>query len=250
MDTWYHKGQIRDQLERLLPRLSGTLLDVGCGDMLYREMVLGEPGRVTRYVGLDLQGSEYVQTAPDLTWDGSTIPLDDNSIDCVLATELLEHCPNPEAVLREIGRVLAPGGVLLVTVPFLWPIHDPPHDEYRFTPFAIERLVASGGLDVATLEPFGGWDASLAQMVGLWVRRRPMPRCVRGFLSVLAWPAVCMLARFDRGAGDFRKSSVMIAGLACVAVKPPAIGLAAAGNPAPRGEMGDRFPFEDDDHAS
>lgn len=215
LDNVLVRRAILGAIDAALPQLHGTLLDVGCGEMPYRERILAA-GRVRRYVGLDLPASGY--GVPDLTWDGATIPLGDGSVDAVLATELLEHCPDPARVLAEIHRVLAPGGTLLFTVPFLWPLHCVPHDEHRYTPFALERLVRGAGFDAVRVEALGGWDASLATLLGLWVRRRPMPRPLRALLSVAAWPVVAGLAALDRRPAHFREST-MILGLTGTARK-------------------------------
>lgn len=175
---------------------SGTLLDVGCGWMPYRETVLAL-GAVEKYLGLDLEGSDMYRSTPDLTWDGSTIPLSDHSVDCAIATEVLEHCPEPEVVLQEIHRVLTPGGILFFTVPFLWPMHDMPHDHYRFTPFSLERFLLKAGFTEVRLKPQGGWDESLAQMLGLYLRRRPMPAVVRAIASLFALPVISVLSRLS-----------------------------------------------------
>lgn len=75
------------------------------------------------------------------------MPFNSNSFDCAIGTEVLEHCPNPEIVLKEVFRVLKPGGTFFFTVPFLWPIHEPQHDEYRYTPFAMKRILGLSGFD-------------------------------------------------------------------------------------------------------
>ncbi len=100
---------------------------------------------MSRYIGLDLENNPIYENRPDITWKGNTIPLDDGSIDCAICTEVLEHLPDPEAVLSEIHRVLKPDGLVFISVPFLWPLHDVPYDEYRYTPFSLRRhLTASG----------------------------------------------------------------------------------------------------------
>ena len=109
LDIYFVRNAIFAALNQVLPFLSGTLLDVGCGQMPYRDFILSH-GRVTRYLGLDLENNALYRNAPDITWDGETVPLPENSVDCVTATELLEHCPEPDGTLTEIFRVLQPGG--------------------------------------------------------------------------------------------------------------------------------------------
>lgn len=217
LDTFGARRAILEGLQAELPRLSGVLLDIGCGYMPYRPLLLSPPSRVERYLGLDLADNLY-QT-PDLVWDGVQIPLPEGAVDCALATELLEHCPSPSQVLREAYRVLRPGGVLFFSVPFLWPLHTVPHDEYRYTPFSLERLFSEAGFSEITLKALGGWDASLSQLFGLWLRRRPMPKILRGALSILGWPVVFFLHRMDKAPSAFGESQ-MITGLCGTAVKP------------------------------
>ena len=107
-------------------------------------------------------------------WDGATIPMPDVSVGSCLLTEVLEHCPDPQAVLIEIHRVLKPRGFLFLTVPFVWPMHTVPHDEYRYTPFALRRMLDMAGFTDAKIEATGGRDAMLAVVLGLWARRLPL----------------------------------------------------------------------------
>ena len=202
-----------------LKSFRGTVLDIGCGYMPYKSLVLAPPSCTERYIGLDLHDNVYQK--PDLEWDGRTIPLEDSSVDYALATEVFEHCPDPELVMREAFRVLKPGGMVFFSVPFLWPLHDVPHDEYRFTPFALERHLRNAGFEQVALKPLGGWDASLAQMLGLWVRRRRMSSTKRAIFSRLALPVVRYLFSRDKPPSKFGESC-MITGISGTASKPEA----------------------------
>ena len=124
----------------------GELLDIGCGKMPYKKYIL-EHSRVTNYVGLDIeQALVYdAKLKPDHTWDGKIMPFENESFNCTFGTEVLEHCPEPEIVLKEVHRVLKPNGIFFFTVPFLWNLHEVPHDEYRYTPFSLERHLKNSG---------------------------------------------------------------------------------------------------------
>lgn len=221
IDLYLVRKGIVTAIQQNLHRLSGTCLDIGCGYMPYKPLLLSEQSRIKSYIGLDLPDNLY--QAPDLTWDGLEIPLDANSIDCAIATELFEHCPYPSQVMAEIHRVLKPGGTLLFSVPFLWNLHCVPHDEYRFTPFALERLLKNAGFTTVQLQALGGWDASLGQMLGLWVRRRfqggRKKTLLRSVVSIFATPIVWSLYKLDRPPASFYESA-MITGITGTAQKP------------------------------
>lgn len=225
MDTFIIRDSILKAVKHASTLFSGTVIDIGCGQMPYREIVLSSPGHVERYIGLDLEKNAIYQNKPDLTWDGKTIPLPENAVDCAMATEVFEHCPEPEATMKEIFRVLRPDGLLFFTVPFLWPLHDVPHDQYRYTPFSMERHLKDAGFININLQSMGGWDESLAQMIGLYVRRKPMSVYTRIVLLVLAYPIVLLLSKMGKRESakksreEFGESS-MITGLWGVAYKP------------------------------
>ncbi len=197
----------------------GTLLDVGCGEMPYKALLTSGFSKVKRYVGLDFENNAIHKNTPDIYWENGEIPLDDNSIDCVLCTEVLEHCPEPEDVLNEIYRVLKPNGIVFLTVPFLWPLHEVPYDNYRYTPFALERHLTHCHFSEIELKAMGGWDASLAQMLGLWVRRRPMGSYLRKFLSWGVFPIVWILGKVDKSIEPTFEEGTMLTGISGTARK-------------------------------
>jgi SAM-dependent methyltransferase len=220
LDVFGNRRLIVHAVREVLPDFIGSVLDVGCGEKPYQHLLTNAPGRATSYLGLDLPGNNYGE--PDLVWDGVTIPLPQNKIDSVMLTEVLEHTPAPQTVLNEVARVLKPNGFLFLTVPFIWPIHCVPHDEFRYTPFALRRLLETAGFKDIKIKATGGRHAVLAVVLGLWVRRRPLTSRVhlvtRCLLSYALWPVVWVLFKLDRIPNNLEESTLFV-GLSATARK-------------------------------
>jgi SAM-dependent methyltransferase len=137
-------------------RRSGAVLDLGAGKKPYAPIY-------DRYFGsstsVDVPQSPHGIHGIDILASADALPLGAESFDCVICTEVLEHCPEPSKVLGEIARVLKPGGRVFLTTPFLRPLHEMPHDYYRYTPSGLARLAATTGLLVKSIRPRGDYAA-------------------------------------------------------------------------------------------
>ncbi|WP_400077984.1 class I SAM-dependent methyltransferase [Winogradskyella sp. R77965] len=214
LDRYYIRHAIFKALLNVLPEMKDNLLDIGCGKMPYKSHIL-ENSMVTSYTGLDIETAiEYdKRVKPDYTWDGIKMPFENNSFDCAFGTEVLEHCPEPEIILKEVYRILKPGGIFFFTVPFLWNLHEVPHDEYRYTPFSLDRHLRNSGFVDITLKAMGGWHASMAQMLGLWVRRSPIASKKRKVLSSILKPVIKYLIKSDKAENIVFEEGQMITGI-------------------------------------
>jgi len=192
-------------LEANLSWFRGVLVDLGCGEMPYRQFLLDHNKKIQRYVGIDLPHSDYHKDVkPGLFWNGKKIGLQNSSVDIVMATELFEHLQNLPQVLKEIYRILKFKGRLFFTVPFVWPLHETPHDEFRYTPFSLMRLINNAGFRRIKIFPLGGNNASLAQMLCIWIANSP-PRYghnvrnyfFRTFEKCLLYPIIEKLIKSD-----------------------------------------------------
>jgi SAM-dependent methyltransferase len=141
---YFARRGLRAGLGEFLPDLAGAVLDVGCGRKPYRPLT-----RATRYVGVDLDTpATRALAAADVYYDGRRLPFPDASFDAVLCSQVLEHVFTPEEFLREIRRVLRPGGVLLLAVPFAWDEHEQPQDFARYSSFGLRALLERNGFAV------------------------------------------------------------------------------------------------------
>jgi SAM-dependent methyltransferase len=219
MDRFLPRAAILEAIRSNHSHLYGRCLDVGCGDSPYQSLLLQAPFQISQLLGLDRLSDRCQHAPPDLVWSDGRIPLPDASIDSALCTEVLEHCPNPSDVLQEVHRVLKPGGHLLITVPFLWPLHEVPYDWARYTPFALRQLLESAGFLVQDVRSLGGYDRALAQMLALWVRRRPMNRWLRAFLTLALYPCWSLLRLLPTQDSSSFEEGMMITGLMVRAVR-------------------------------
>ncbi|PIF31374.1 ubiquinone/menaquinone biosynthesis C-methylase UbiE [Flavobacterium sp. 9] len=218
LESYIVRSEILKAVSNVFPIFEGEVLDSGCGSMPYKEIILSNQ-KVKNYVGLDIESSlDYEGVRPDFFWDGKVMPFEDASFDVVFSTEVLEHVPNPDQYLTEVKRVLKPGGMFFFTVPFLMSLHEVPHDYYRYTPFALEMIFKRVGFTSIKINPMGGYNAALAQMLGLWVNMYLWGR-KKKLMRFIAKPIINFLYKKDKAASNFNKST-MIVGLSGTIIKP------------------------------
>lgn len=196
----------------LEPHGTDTLtLEVGAKNRPYQRLFPRTvSGDMARYPALDAQ------------FDAHALPFAEASFGVVLCTEVLEHCVNPHQVIGEFYRVLKPGGKLILTTRFLFPIHDAPHDYFRFTKYGLQSLCGQFSQvtiteEAATVETMGVLLQRLAYQVN-W--RLPL---VKLFLHL--WARLLMrgqwLVREEYGdiSRTARERNIMASGYYVVAVK-------------------------------
>ena len=214
LDQFVVKAALDAVIKEQLINFHGNILDVGCGKMPYKSLIL-ENYSIQSYVGLDIENAreydKYVK--PDVIWNGKEMPFADGSFDTAMATEVLEHCFEPSVLLRESHRILKSKGLLFFTVPYLWPLHETPNDAYRYTPWSIEMHLKNAGFREIKIHPMGGWHAAMAQMMGLWVARSPLSRTSRSILTRLAIPIMKYLLTKEKGKKVTFAEGQMITGL-------------------------------------
>lgn len=139
----------------LLPMIhrhvKGTTLDLGAGRLAWRAAIRS---KAHGYVATDA-----FPTHPDIDFVSDAqglLPVPDNTFDSIFCCSVLEHMPRPWTAFPELLRVLRPGGVLILSVPFFYYLHGQPHDYFRFTRYGVEKLARDAGFEIVELSAAGG----------------------------------------------------------------------------------------------
>jgi len=122
------------------------ILDVGAGHGDFADIFEGR----TAYA-LDIVPYPEVDLVADLV---EVNPFMDGAFDAVVLMNVLEHVYESRALLKSVARIVAPGGSVIITVPFLLKVHQAPFDFARYTPFFIEKMAAETKLQVERLQAY------------------------------------------------------------------------------------------------
>jgi ubiquinone/menaquinone biosynthesis C-methylase UbiE len=140
----------RYKLKQWLARTQGIILDIGSGDDKWRKFISSQ----NTYITLDYvdasASSPWRVSKPDINGDGLALPLKDNCVDAVLNVCVLEHVKDPRQLIKEIARVLKPGGRLLLVGPGdITFAHGEPNVFFNLTEYAYSMLLAENNLEIA-----------------------------------------------------------------------------------------------------
>ena len=159
---------------------SARILDFGCGDSPHRAQVLAKNGA---YSGIDVKPTKFGEV-----FDGIRAPYENCSFDLVLLEEVLPVAPDSQMIIKECFRILKPGGSLIVSCNFLYPMNGDrvkfqdgfAFDYYRYTEAGLNLLLGKdfkevkseqlGGLGSHLLMPQYFYRNFLMRNKALWVR--------------------------------------------------------------------------------
>jgi len=160
---------IRQYLEKVVACVSGNVLDVGCGDKPSRSVFIF----ARSYIGIDWPSDVDTKRSNnnerkrvlDVAGSAEALPFYNGSFIVIVATQLLEHLAHSDLFFAEVSRVLRPSGYLILTFPLINPLHEEPHDYFRFTEHGIRVLCKDHGLHIEKVEKMGGGWLTVGYLV-------------------------------------------------------------------------------------
>jgi SAM-dependent methyltransferase len=165
------------------PQDARSVLDLGCGSGAsidtFKALAL-QRGHGIHWRGVDIAGSPEVrarvrQDGTFDTFDGVSLPYADASFDVVYSDQVFEHVRHPDQLVREVARVLKPGGRFMGTVSYLEPYHS--YSIFNFTPYGLVCVLQDAGFHVDALRP------CVDGLTMIWRQLLLRPRFFRYFIN-------------------------------------------------------------------
>jgi SAM-dependent methyltransferase len=149
----------------------GRLVDLGCGKAPLYGIYQDKADSVV-CVDWDqsLHGTEFVDRQMDLN---GPLAFPDESFDTVLSTDVLEHIREPKLFWSEMTRICKIGGHIILGTPFLYWIHEYPHDYARYTKYNFIYECERNGLRIVSIKEYGGAPEAILSLLIKTVRKRP-----------------------------------------------------------------------------
>jgi SAM-dependent methyltransferase len=215
LSRWLRKKTVRTHLESFMAenRTEKNVLDIGCGESRYSHYF---PNRL----GVDFTRKKGVNVLAD----AHALPFQSSYFSMALSTEMLEHVKDPQRVVDEIARVLQPGGKLILTTRFVFPIHEAPFDFFRFTKYGLAHIFRKWmNVEIKT-------DTASFETIGILFERMAFQNDFRGsrFVTTACLLAAKFLPSLDRLVkrqyGDYKRkqkeTGIIASGYYVIAYKP------------------------------
>lgn len=178
------------QKRQLAEHINGRLLDIGCGNKPLSPFLSPE----VEYLGLDYPPtvSKGYEGKADVFGDGQCLPFKSNSFDCITLLDVMEHLPWPEAAFAEMTRVVRPGGIIITQTPFLYPLHDLPHDFQRWTHHGLQRFSERHPVTLVEITHHGKSLETAALLTNLALAKGMLESLQSKRLSLILLPLVVL----------------------------------------------------------
>lgn len=143
----------------------GTCIDIGSGNKNIEKYFDDSKQKIVK---IDYPTtSERYENNPNIYADVQQLPIKSNSTNTVIFFEVIEHVADDNVAISEIARILKKSGILLISAPFLYPLHDEPFDFKRYTSHGLINLLEKNGFEIIEVKPHGNSITTLLQLFNL-----------------------------------------------------------------------------------
>lgn len=174
--------------------LSGIVLEIGAGGNHLKN--------IYKKYSDEWISSDYDSRSKtiDLRADGQCLPIKDNCIDTVISIDVLEHIPEPEKAIKEIYRVLKPNGIVILSTPFFFWLHEEPFDFHRFSKYGLKNDFEKNGFNVIEIEAISGVFTILGILISILITKtfRFSGFLLKIFLSINKFLQLYILLPLDK----------------------------------------------------
>jgi SAM-dependent methyltransferase len=182
-----------------------AVLDLGCGNQPFRKLI--ESYGYT-YYSLDIAQNSFgnVDFIASIS-DPLPSIIKSKEFSLILCSEVLEHVLDLKAALKNISDILHQDGIVFITCPFNYPLHEVPYDYWRPTPYAFEKLLKETDLNVLNIQQLGGFWESLGLLLyssyPLFVRKKSLVDRILFKIGVFLFRLVKKIVTSSRLRRDF-----------------------------------------------
>ena len=191
----YRRFLLDSALTSLSDRMRGVVVDLGGKRKKIRGSFIPPTNGITRWITVNIEP----EACPDILADITSLPLPDSSANIALMCETLEHVQDPIKALKEANRILMPGGILIGSVPFLYPVHADPSDYRRWTADGLELALSETGFEQIQVLGMGGSLGTIMLVIEVTVEQWLLtnnPNVPISFIARIALRFTRIFARF------------------------------------------------------
>lgn len=182
-------------LESYSKYYKGTLVDLGCGEAPHKNYFLQY---VDKYIGVDWTNTLHNSKADIVSNLNVKIELEDNYADTIVSLSVMEHLCEPQTFLNESYRILKKDGTIILGVPWMWWIHEAPHDYFRYTPYGLKYMFKKTGYKDIHIQPTTGfftmWFLKINYFSLKWIKGSKIRRALTKICLIPFWYASQKLA--------------------------------------------------------
>jgi len=174
----------------IINNTNGYVLDLGCGDKPFLPDIRNQ---IKYYVGADHPDTLHLNIKVEVYCIADCLPFKNNSFDTVLLTQVIEHLENPLLALNEIQRILKQNGTLIISWPFLYPVHEAPRDFFRYTEFGMRNLAEKAGFNILLIRPVSGFWITWFSFFSIYIQTKSKTLYIVVYPILIIFKYLCLL---------------------------------------------------------